>query len=725
GTRRLFNSWSGSGSGSYSGSNNPATVVMNHPITETANWTTQYYLTVNSEHGDPQGEGWYNVGDTATVLVDSVVSGGTGVRYVFSFWSGTGAGAYSGNDNPVTLIINSPVTETANWITQYYLTVISVRGTPLGQGWYEAGATATFSVDSLISGVTGTRYLFSLWSGSGINAYTGSDNPGSVILTGPVTEVAQWLTQHYLTVVTDPPGIFEISGNGWYAQGDSVTTGMAPATVVAEQATYYFKGWKLDSLVVSGNPISVLMDTSHVATADYNPNVSVVVTTNIGKGTVIIIDGVERNAPFTAIWPAGSSHTISVPSPQSGGPGVRYLFSSWSDGAEQTHVIAPEVNTTYIAQLSTQYYLTVKTEPADVAYIAGNGWYDKGTQVQTGLAPATVSTDTVTYLFVEWQVDSTKVAGNPISVTMDKPHQAIAYYQSAYYLSGKVLLTADKGLKDTKLILSGAQNDTLYADETGAFHFIGLLAGEYILTPQKFGFRFEPPSRSYQPLNSNQENQIFTAIDTLRPMVELVYPNGGEILSAGSQDTIRWRVWDNVAVDSIWIYFSPANDSDWAVIAHIQANDSSYIWSVPEINSNTCHLKILASDWVGNIGQDVTEATFSINTTLVADRLSSEVPRDFAVGQNYPNPFSVTGVSGNVGTTLQFQLPEPCQVSIEVYNVMGQLVSIVFKGSLKAGYHQVFWDGKDFSGQCLASGIYFYRIQAGTFSQIKRMLLVN
>jgi len=93
--------------------------------------------------------------------------------------------------------------------------------------------------------------------------------------------------------------------------------------------------------------------------------------------------------------------------------------------------------------------------------------------------------------------------------------------------------------------------------------------------------------------------------------------------------------------------------------------------------------------------------------------LKSAIPTDFAVSQNYPNPFNPT-------TTINFALPADSKVKISVYNVLGQLVTDLVNADMKAGYHQV-----NFNAVGLASGIYFYQINAGKFSQTKKMNLLK
>ena len=88
-------------------------------------------------------------------------------------------------------------------------------------------------------------------------------------------------------------------------------------------------------------------------------------------------------------------------------------------------------------------------------------------------------------------------------------------------------------------------------------------------------------------------------------------------------------------------------------------------------------------------------------------------PTKFELSQNYPNPFYPS-------TTIKFGLPSDAKVTLEVYNTIGQKVATLVKGQMSAGYHQV-----EFNGNNLASGIYFYRLQIGSLTKTKKLLLLK
>ena len=89
------------------------------------------------------------------------------------------------------------------------------------------------------------------------------------------------------------------------------------------------------------------------------------------------------------------------------------------------------------------------------------------------------------------------------------------------------------------------------------------------------------------------------------------------------------------------------------------------------------------------------------------------VPTNYTLRQNFPNPF-------NPNTVIEFNLPKAANVKIEVYNLVGQKIETLLNKSMPAGYHEV-----EFNPRNLASGIYFYRIEAGEFQDVKKMILLK
>jgi hypothetical protein len=93
-------------------------------------------------------------------------------------------------------------------------------------------------------------------------------------------------------------------------------------------------------------------------------------------------------------------------------------------------------------------------------------------------------------------------------------------------------------------------------------------------------------------------------------------------------------------------------------------------------------------------------------------------PSSFALGNNYPNPF-------NPVTTIAFDLPSNGYVNLDIYDISGRRVKTLVNKNMEAGKYHVVWDGHDEYGNEVASGTYFYRIKAGSFQNIKKMVLLR
>jgi len=116
-------------------------------------------------------------------------------------------------------------------------------------------------------------------------------------------------------------------------------------------------------------------------------------------------------------------------------------------------------------------------------------------------------------------------------------------------------------------------------------------------------------------------------------------------------------------------------------------------------------------------------AYFAGTLTGVDDHQEGAVPQQFALQQNYPNPFNPT-------TTIHYALPEAAHVNLSIYNVLGQRVAELTNEVQNAGYYNVVWNGRNEAGNHVATGVYFYRIEAtpngsSPFVSLKKALLLK
>lgn len=119
----------------------------------------------------------------------------------------------------------------------------------------------------------------------------------------------------------------------------------------------------------------------------------------------------------------------------------------------------------------------------------------------------------------------------------------------------------------------------------------------------------------------------------------------------------------------------------------------------------------------GKKAVDITNSEFHVTdldgSTGNGMQVVTEIPKEYSLAQNYPNPFNPT-------TKINYDLPKAGNVTMRVYDITGREVYTLVNQLQQAGSYSVTFNGANF-----ASGIYFYKIQAGNFSQIKRMVLIK
>jgi hypothetical protein len=203
GIRYLFTGWSGD----YTGTEPTASVIVTRPMIIVAKWKTQYWVTVDANGGEVnQQNQWLDEGSKLSISATSpsaVVQKSS--RLVFTGWTGSVTdGAQS-----ITVAVSAPMTVKANWKTQYYLSISTPYSEAVGEGWYDAGSTATFSlrqskVPDRSLGWVGVDNVFTYWSGDSKSTLPS----GSLVMDSPKSLAAVWTTNYATLYIASILGVF-------------------------------------------------------------------------------------------------------------------------------------------------------------------------------------------------------------------------------------------------------------------------------------------------------------------------------------------------------------------------------------------------------------------------------------------------------------------------------------------------------------------------------------
>ena len=250
--------------------------------------------------------------------------------------------------------------------------------------------------------------------------------------------------------------------------------------------------------------------------------------------------------------------------------------------------------------------------------------------------------------------------------------------------------TVVTGFTDTSRLVSGLLDDhayfwTVFAEDDNT-------PGTWASDTFSFHVARSEPPRSFQLLSPADGDTLLAA------PVTLAWHSTGD---PDPQAVPFYDVWLDTLSTLATCWQAADSSADTLLALDALASDHAYYWTVRATDGNT------PGRWASDT------LRFVFDTTQSAALPPPELPRAFRLAQNFPNPF-------NARTVIGFELPVAADVRLAVYNTLGQRVAILADGRHAPGRYSVTWDSPG-----AASGVYLYRLEAGTFTEVRKLLLVR
>jgi hypothetical protein len=332
GERYKFGDWDDSGI-------RTRTINVNAPgLAYVANFGTQYKLMFVDPHGTPtttpSGDAvtdgiYFDIGTSVTIGTDATVADTADHRWRFNGWASGDPGGFTGAQIDPAITMNGPITQTAAWMDQYLLTIVSPHGTPDVTGeaeevtafenWFDAGTQATFTIEAEVftNAANTEKAVFDAW--------TGGTSPTTI--NAPLTVTATWHNEYLVTVVSD---YGTVPAASWIVEGATFSLTIEDI-VTSGDSRYVFATWTTGDLGNGGyqgtsrqSTLTVTGAITETATWTTEHRLSIVSTSGSETGI-----GDPHTVPPAQEWVVeGTVVTIEVDKTVEIGD-TRYKFKNW------------------------------------------------------------------------------------------------------------------------------------------------------------------------------------------------------------------------------------------------------------------------------------------------------------------------------------------------------------------------------------------------------------
>ena len=348
GVREQFSGWS---DGSLA---NPRNITITSNTALQAVFATEYLLSIDPSGGATSRSAWYKPQTIAVISATnpSNVTANSS-RLIFNGWSGD----VTSNSTYLQVNMTKPLSLKADWITQYYVTIISPTGSPTGSGWYNAGQIATVGVQSSVQYSNETRLVFTGWNSTAL----GQTPSAQITVNAPTTLQAGWKTQYYVSVLSPYGGP---QGTGWYDAGSNVRIYVQREIDYSNSTRRIFTGWSGD---YTGSATNVTLHLNNPKALNANWNTEYLVTfkvIGIPNATIVTMNlnnvtyNLSVNTAYQGWYEKGA--TINPIMNQTVPDGFMiHKFSGWTNatGGQITAPLTVKAPSTYVASYSTDVSL--------------------------------------------------------------------------------------------------------------------------------------------------------------------------------------------------------------------------------------------------------------------------------------------------------------------------------------------------------------------------------
>src|SRR2546428_663239 len=300
---------------------------------------------------------------------------------------------------------------------------------PVQNTWL-TGSTHSIGTTSPIPINATSRHIWTGWSDGGAISHVIVADVGQTI-------TASFKKQYQSSVMPDPAGlrvlvdgvVYTTAASFWWDDGSSHQVQAPSPQSVSADVRYVWSSWSDGG---GGTPLLTPNPALTLVATFLEEDAMRISTSPVGLA--FIVDGTTYSSATTFWLAPGTDHTIAVSTLQSGTPGVRYRFTSWSDGGAASHVVAFAASTSIQANFSAEYYLDVVSS---VSGASGSGWYAAGATATASVADETFAVAPGGRLaFQGWSGDAAGGGLTSGPIVMDGPKTAGAEYGAQYALAG-------------------------------------------------------------------------------------------------------------------------------------------------------------------------------------------------------------------------------------------------------------------------------------------------